>query len=627
MSTEKKHYFFDVHLHSFNLSHAGILSFLNRFFLENTLSFNELLNGNVVEIILKIIFKKRPRSKFSSALLWCVRYFIFILLILISPLLIFVYLFKNLILQRKKFSQSISNTINVLSIFENDLGRQFRYLELDFLSLIPEIKNIIDHYSGKETEERENAPEFYDLIISELNKQGNAFPMSGSKYHKAIITPLIMDFKYKGFEGLDKEKVYYNLPPRKSVIDQCVDIFEGIKEYLFVSKLKLLEIYPFLGINPANYDIEPYVTLSGTMNPDLIEGLSNHFYFIRHNNILIHYRCLQATEQGRKAGRQLMELLKKQAVSSGLLEKEDDIERIKRLIEQLNDLYKTGLEDTNSRVVRDDGLFEQNMLVKMMLKYFSEYDHPGLEDFRQKNPFFADAAQYAQPRSFWDVRSFFFSGIKVYPPLGFHPWPEHDEQAFTMTNFLYQFCEDRGIPITTHCSDGGFKVIAENIQTDKDIASPNHWKNALEAYNKLILNFAHFGNQGSYTKKRWGDWTSTILSLILDTRFTNVYADISDIGVAKGRYAQLLKSIEQYWKNNHKDLKNKEIDFGSFCVQIENHVLFGTDFMMNLFHSRSNLEYLQIFDTSEAFRIDGEQQYVFDKNKLCSENPERFLFG
>ncbi len=59
MEKSSSNYFYDVHCHAFNLSHAGLLAFANRFFLTNTLSFNDLLQGNIVDIILSVMIKKK----------------------------------------------------------------------------------------------------------------------------------------------------------------------------------------------------------------------------------------------------------------------------------------------------------------------------------------------------------------------------------------------------------------------------------------------------------------------------------------------------------------------------------------------------------------------------------------
>ncbi|NQT78042.1 MAG: hypothetical protein HQ565_10030 [Bacteroidetes bacterium] len=55
-SSEKR--FYDIHMHVFNLSHAGLMAFINRFFLNNALNFNDLIDGKYFKILRYYFFKK-----------------------------------------------------------------------------------------------------------------------------------------------------------------------------------------------------------------------------------------------------------------------------------------------------------------------------------------------------------------------------------------------------------------------------------------------------------------------------------------------------------------------------------------------------------------------------------------
>ena len=58
ITKETNNKLFDIHCHVFNLSHAGIIAFLNRFFLNNALSLDDLINGRFQKIIKHIVFGK-----------------------------------------------------------------------------------------------------------------------------------------------------------------------------------------------------------------------------------------------------------------------------------------------------------------------------------------------------------------------------------------------------------------------------------------------------------------------------------------------------------------------------------------------------------------------------------------
>jgi len=632
METKKQNYFYDIHCHTFNLSHAGLMSFLNRFFLENTLSFNDLLNGNIFQIILQVLFNKatgkRPVSKilkwlsiglvviiaaafitasvfilvyvvkkfllgqvveFDFVLEWAIKIIAFLVAILLVFLIYkLLVILKGTVSRKGKVAKTLSSTVNVLSVFENDLGRQLRFMELDYISMVPAVKKKIQEISGK------YSSDFYTTIKKEWNDHGASFKVGSRYYDRVILTPLIMDFYYKGFKNLDKKKVHYNLPPRKTVIDQCLDIYTGIRDYKRISNIRVMEVYPFLGMNPENYNLEMHVQLmEDLIIPDTLENLRKHIIFIRQTRTFIYFRYLDEDVDAEK-------LLKKQLMD--LIKNENDKSKVAGLIEKFKVIGRNR-----------EGYYSRNALAKMICKYFGTYNHATYNDFKEKNTFHPWDKAGATTTSFWEIRGFFFSGIKVYPPMGFHPWPgEDDWDNHIKVNLLYQFCEERGIPIVTHCSDGGFKTVVDDIETDKGIASPFHWENVLRIYPKLKLDFAHFGNQASYTDNRWGEWTDKILEFIDNDDYPNVYADLSDIGVKKGRYKKLMDRIIDYGsKNGSKGYYDK----------LGSHILYGTDFMVNLFHVRSNLEYLEIFDRSKAF------DKHLNKDKFCQENPEKFLFG
>ena len=60
--SEKKT-FYDIHCHAFNLSHAGLLAFLNRFLKNNALTFSKIISGEFIKIIFKQIINQNPCLK------------------------------------------------------------------------------------------------------------------------------------------------------------------------------------------------------------------------------------------------------------------------------------------------------------------------------------------------------------------------------------------------------------------------------------------------------------------------------------------------------------------------------------------------------------------------------------
>jgi hypothetical protein len=205
-------------------------------------------------------------------------------------------------------------------------------------------------------------------------------------------------------------------------------------------------------------------------------------------------------------------------------------------------------------------------------------------------------------RPFSSIGSNIFAGIKLYPPMGFNPWPEHNRELMERVRYLYHFCQEKKIPVTTHCDDQGFRII------DKEKAwqftSPRTWEKVLSEFPGLKLNYAHFGNQ--YHRKglfrRPNDWFHAIVDQMC--RYPSVYADISFNGTTKDYYPFLAEQLS-------------DLD-ASIARHVKRRILFGSDFMVNLIKIESYRKYMGIFRDSP---FSDEERELFG-----SANPERFLF-
>ncbi|MBM3404682.1 MAG: amidohydrolase [Bacteroidetes bacterium] len=187
--------------------------------------------------------------------------------------------------------------------------------------------------------------------------------------------------------------------------------------------------------------------------------------------------------------------------------------------------------------------------------------------------------------------NYLFAGIKVYPPLGFDPWPDQDDER-TKVELLYKRCIEKNIPIITHCSDGGFLTDPKGpFYSDPS----QRWSKVLTHpdYFNLKLDFAHFGSQ----KTGETAWSQAILKLI-ETN-PNVFSDISCRGMTTGFY-QSFKTVLN--RSN------------------ESRFLFGSDFLINMLWIDSYNHYLDLFlrDTNLDDKI---------KTKISNKNAEKFLFG
>lgn len=358
------------------------------------------------------------------------------------------------------FKSKITTIMNLLSVIENDMGDYFFLMENDLKPLLNN-KNQI-------------------RIGSEL-------------YDRVVLTPLMMDFGQKEIDQYPG--IHYSKLSSRTIVEQVIDLFNGIKKYKKESGYKLFEIYPFLGLNTQNYTMEK--TKDRVSLPELLDR-----YFKRFS--------------------------------------------------------------ANSIKKRPARLYEK------MGTFNGDVD---------------------------SLKSYSYAGIKMYPPLGFDPWPpdgdKEGKKERKKVEYLYRFCADKQIPITTHCSDGGFIV----SKRAGKYTSPERWQEVLKKYDTLRLNFAHFGNQDKLFSGN--KWRKMVIDLVMT--YPNVYADFSYCGVSHKFYRRLEKIVSQH-------------------PGVEKKILFGSDFMINLLGIDSYRGYFNNFKNAKV--ISSEQ-----KNLFCSANPERFLFG
>ena len=212
-----------------------------------------------------------------------------------------------------------------------------------------------------------------------------------------------------------------------------------------------------------------------------------------------------------------------------------------------------------------------------------------------------------------------FSGIKLYPALGFFP---DDERL----DSIYAYAEKYQIPITTHCIPKNknhfrYKPTKKMIEKAKNrfdfynpkdsrksyhfakyLNHPDNYNFVLEKFPKLKINLAHFGGNEEWNKyldvydenfKKDRNWYSIIRKMLI--KYENVYTDISFTVYDEALYPLL--------RNVLKTPNTKE------------KVLFGSDFYM-----------LQKDYSERRFGID-VRGYLDDQDFwLISEtNPKRFL--
>jgi predicted TIM-barrel fold metal-dependent hydrolase len=221
-------------------------------------------------------------------------------------------------------------------------------------------------------------------------------------------------------------------------------------------------------------------------------------------------------------------------------------------------------------------------------------------------------------------------GIKLYPSLGFYPY---DPRLYK----VYEFAEQNGVPIITHCSKGGIfydpdtlpatalfsSSFNPQIMNKVDVAPgqpsgsrtysfspapaqtfknnfirPENYVDVLEKFPRLKLCLAHYGgDEEIFNFLQLGPsntWYEQIQKLI--RLYPNVCTDISYSLYDKGIREQVKKDVQD--------------------PSLRNRILFGTDFFMTLrqpgvdeFHLYTDC--LQTMGVSDFELIANENNRVF----------------
>lgn len=198
-----------------------------------------------------------------------------------------------------------------------------------------------------------------------------------------------------------------------------------------------------------------------------------------------------------------------------------------------------------------------------------------------------------------------FLGVKMYPPLGYHPDPSsffNDAEVNHELEDIYEYCETNSIPITVHCSrESAYSSELMYCQElVREFCQPSSWEAVLKKYPRLYLNFAHFGGDGDFMDiDNPESWSNVIRRLMKE--HDNIYADLSYHGIAllkktAGDYFQLLNTLMQ-------------------DSRIENRIIFGTDWLMTR-HTWKEKEYVDAFRKLAPAVL----------QRIAFQNPLNFLF-
>jgi predicted TIM-barrel fold metal-dependent hydrolase len=670
--------FYDIHLHLLNISHAGLLAYLNRFLENHTISYKRLLKKPALKVfiplLIDLIFSNKGKSRrnryiwksiiiFSvilalssllfiiTTLLFGIHYFVdkpgltdfnlisqiiaitslIVLITLIIEIFLIFILMKNILgtfkekpvyntqtklpKKEKGFNAMMKTLINQLSLLENDIGSSLQQMEIDILCLDENFSSI-------------QLASNHNKTIKETFRNLPKYDNEKKKEIQTEIETAWTQHNKKRFSIGSLPGKYKKIVLTPLIIDFGYDRFniKGIhyknppsKPVVVQTKEVFFGIQNYLSTSKFQlFEIYPFMGL----NPehyDLYEDTN----IDGHNSLQLmfdkYFSCFKKQEDGRD-----------QKLSDKKNEYSDNLDR-------------TADEIILKKINRE--LFERKDKDKKKVKSELSTYQSVFNDLEKK--------EKISEKSSNDIRNefynYFFAGIKVYPPLGFDPAPWADEekkisdllnyfknngisgtkssvqllrQSIRLSDaeekliFIYANCVDKNIPITSHCNNGGF--LSETKTNIAKYTNPLRWEKVLELFPDLKLNLAHLGG-GNF--KDGYEKALTPAEIEAKSWRSKVYELVTSYENVYTDFSCMCFDDFDYnvFRNELDDWIKKQ---GKSDIESKlfSKILFGTDFSINLmFGAKSYQEYVGNFTTQQSFTKLREQ--------FCEINPYRFLFG
>jgi len=253
-----------------------------------------------------------------------------------------------------------------------------------------------------------------------------------------------------------------------------------------------------------------------------------------------------------------------------------------------------------------------------------------------------------------------FIGIKLYPSLGFDPYPEGDDKKTKekREKYLkaYRRISELGLPVTIHCQKAAHMSGDKKKKELLKYTDPENWLKMLDknhSLHDLRINFAHFGGEESVKKTVfwdeddedfWGEektyssinkktWTYRIINLL--KKYPNTYSDISAFDFNDARAVASLAWILSLDKENKSPFK----EMGEH--KLIDKLLWGSDYPMILISKTLKDGYAPLMDSfikaidtntskHSGYVMPPKNQRPDSKaliDRLTNMNPARFLFN
>jgi len=242
----------------------------------------------------------------------------------------------------------------------------------------------------------------------------------------------------------------------------------------------------------------------------------------------------------------------------------------------------------------------------------------------------------------WDLMPQKAIGIKLYPALGFKPYPSSRQELDKYLEF-YHWCVKNDIPITVHCQPVAYDP-DDLAKTDQN-SRPSYWQNVLktEGLQTLRINFAHFGGGQNipelfdeHGNLRRDNETSLIIDMLRN--YPHTYADLAAINfrdekISEGFASLLTKDLQEEHGTKHSLCK--KLIWGSDVPMVIESPQYHREqggggpemgYIHSLRYFKNSIDEVRSIVQGLPDRISQTKQKEVMQD-IVSNNPERFLHG
>jgi predicted TIM-barrel fold metal-dependent hydrolase len=217
-----------------------------------------------------------------------------------------------------------------------------------------------------------------------------------------------------------------------------------------------------------------------------------------------------------------------------------------------------------------------------------------------------------------------FLGIKLYPPMGFSP----TDPVLMGDDGLYAHCQGKGIPVTAHCSNGGFATYANKVVVSGHIVDRNTGKVREVNHETIEFQNIFFSETNAAIDERANILNNPMIWELVVNKYPRLYLNLAHLGGKSDDWRKRILSMMQPENNLYSDLAchsdpallrkiQAEIFSNEPSFPAKGRIMYGSDYYMLMLFSDNLDGYLKSF----------KELFAEDFRAISFLNPQKFMYG